>query len=238
MPKPTKWLAQNSDHVIRVMSAVSTPATTTLALQPPAPRIRLREQVSALPNFQQRKQEFRQNILDPILMLKELADSSPKGQDVHLFDDLVFKGSNQLPYILQLSQGLSVSNSLTFLQTQQSMVGFVRGNPSFYTNYNGTTLTQDALIDCINRALSTIESDMAVVPGIQAQSNLVRELYSRAWTLALTMRVDSTLTQPNYGVTRILDAMSENYLTESGCIQGRVNRVFIAYAGMLTALGF
>jgi hypothetical protein len=203
------------------------------------PRLTLRQQVAALPDFARRKQQFKDDILDPVLMIKDLADQSPEAQDVHLFDDLVFQGSNQLPRILELSREIAATRGdLTFDQVQHAIVDFIGRNPRFYTHYERTVISQDEIILYAIAALGNIERDMAGVREIQTQAHLVRELYSRALTLALAMHADPTLTQPNYGMQRILDALTENYLTEGGCIQGRVNRVFIAYSGMLAALGF
>lgn len=124
-------------------------------------------QIRALPHYHEKKQIFKTEIIDPILTIKKLVETNPEAQDVHLFDDFVFKGRNQLPCILEISsEFLPENETLTFAQIQRSMVDFIRRNPTCYTSYNGVPLTHNVVINYVNQALSNIEANMTSVQEI------------------------------------------------------------------------
>lgn len=121
---------------------------------------------------------------------------------------------------------------LSLNEVGEQMKGFMNQLPDFFANYkydkkSVTTARIKQVLDLHFKGLDNLVSKN------------VQEMWSRAWTLALKLYNETRTTEH---IQMIFDEAIEGHETEingqqGGCLQGRVDRGFIAYATLLGKAG-
>jgi hypothetical protein len=154
----------------------------------------------------------------------------PQNSDVHILDNYVFGAQKKINDLLAVGRLYDVDNGdLTLAAVGQQMVQFVNNNKDFFATfqYEETFLNSDKIIPILNSHFPNMDNE------IKAISPEARELWSRAWTLALNLYNQGDET----AIQIIFEQAVEGHLTRGGCIQGRIDRGFVGYVSLLTRAG-
>ena len=133
-------------------------------------------------------------------------------------------------FLLEVGRLYNVDDgNLTLAQVGQQMVQFANDHKDFFAayKYEGAALNSDQIIPILNAHFPDMDNE------IRAISPEARELWSRAWTLALNLHEDGNET----AIQIIFDQAIEGHLTRGGCIQGRIDRGFVGYVSLLGKAG-
>lgn len=150
--------------------------------------------------------------------------------DVHILDDYVFGGGNNIRHLLDIGNLYSIDNpNLTLAQVGQQMCEFVLNNDKFFAAYKylERPVDIDTILTYLNNHFARMDSEISLCPA-------AREVWSRAWSLAINLYNKNQ----NFSyIQMIFDQVLEGHLTRGGCIQGRMNRGFVGYVQLLCKAG-
>jgi hypothetical protein len=163
----------------------------------------------------------------------------PQNSDVHVLDNYVFGPQKKINDLLEAGRLYNVDNGeLTLAEVGQQMVQFANDNKDFFATfkYEDTSLNSDKIINILNSHFPKMDNEIksvelnktTYVPVLEA-----RELWSRAWTLALNLYNEADET----AIQMIFEQAVEGHLTRGGCIQGRIDRGFVGYVSLLAKAG-
>lgn len=159
----------------------------------------------------------------------------PNNHDVHILDDYVFGSQSQIVNLLGVGRHLAIDNgNLSWAEIQENLLKMLpKSDANWLSDYEGQKITAGLLRGHIATYFGNLPNEIAgFFGGGNARCDQVRELWSR--TISLT----ATLDQYDPTIFPILaQCISENYLTKGGCIQGRINRIFLRYVALLGAAG-
>jgi hypothetical protein len=162
---------------------------------------------------------------DDFTAINQHLQSITADNDVHVLDQYVMAPGNQAEKLANFARLYGRGeNHLTLAEVGQQMDFFITDNPDFFNDFkfndfkfNVITLTVEELKGYIHKHFDHMDSEISMCPHS-------REIWSRAWTGA----------QGSEDAIKILyDMMVESYLTQGGCIQGRINRGFKGLVGVL-----
>ena len=144
--------------------------------------------------------------------------------DVHSLDQYV---TDHFAELIAFGKLFELDNgNLSFNKVKDSIRDFISANPDFYTQYNGQTVPKEELSALLeDHSFNDITTD--------SMRESVRETWSRGWTLALRLYNEEGKRK---AIIHMLDAVVENKKTGGGCLPGRINRAFVAYALILGEL--
>ena len=170
-------------------------------------------------------------ILEKYIHIFEYLSKIAQGLDVHVLDDYVFGSHKMIDALLEVGRLYSIDKpDLTLAQVGQEMVTFVNAHKDFFNTYKyeNTALTGERVIAILNSHFSNMDAEVrAICPA-------AREVWSRAWTLALNLY---NRDKDSSAIQVIFDQAVEGHLTRGGCIQGRIDRGFVGYVSLLAKSG-
>jgi hypothetical protein len=164
-------------------------------------------------------------------------DSIPQNTDVHMLDDFVFGSQKQIRALLdagRLYDEVVYHNQirqLSLLSVGQAMIEFANREKPYFEKvfqYEGQSLLIAEITTILGGHFSSMDAEVGNICPEAV------EVWSRAFVLALTLyKKDRDLTP----LQIIYSQAIEGHLTRGGCIQGRINRGFVAYAAILAHAG-
>ncbi len=170
-------------------------------------------------------------ILEKYIHIFEYLSKIAQGSDVHVLDDYVFGSHKMIDALLQVGRLYGIDKpDLTLARVGQEMVTFVNAHKDFFNTYKyeNTALTGERVIAILNSHFSNMDAEVrAICPA-------AREVWSRAWTLALNLY---NRDKDSSAIQVIFDQAVEGHLTRGGCIQGRIDRGFVGYVSLLAKSG-
>ena len=151
-------------------------------------------------------------LLAPIVTLLERVSH---GVDVHTLDGHVVANMVKLH---TMGDAFGIDNPAL---TVPEMRAYLLAHSDFYKDYERQVVTGAQLTGYIDAALARA-SEQASTLG----------MYSRVISLTQRLKPDDRTMY----LKRLLDAISENYLTAGGCFQGVRNRIYVRYVDMMNNL--
>lgn len=151
--------------------------------------------------------------------------------DVHFFDNYIFQKQNKIKDLIDFGNLLQVDEGgLTLAQVGQDMKQFIEAHPSLFVNfkYIDKLVPTEAIKGYLATHFAKMDTEVAV------HCPAAKIIWSKAWTLAKKLyerENDET------AIKIIYEQVCESYLTQGGCIQGRINRGFVGYVCLLTKCG-
>lgn len=192
-----------------------------------------------------------------ILAYKKMMEhlkSIPDGSDVHVLDPYILATPQNMMDLFEMGSLVSMDyDSLSWSEIKDSFllllplklyVEYKIENPApqpvtmHIVTYNepetATTHSMEALL---NLYLDNIANELTAMalkfPGNPQLPILTRQLYSRVATLLHQIKVKG-----DEQVVKLLAySVAENKITGGGCLEGRIDRMFILYASLLGACG-
>ncbi len=161
-------------------------------------------------------------------ILNYLKAQENKDLDVHFFDSYIFGSQKKIMDLIGFGNYLQVDNSgLSLAQVGQEMNLFITNHPTFFVGfkYIDKLVTAEALKGYVNQHFNNMDGESSkICPEAKI-------MWSKTWSLALNLYTqDDNAT----AIKIIYEQVCENYLTQGGCIQGRINRGFVGYVCLLT----
>jgi hypothetical protein len=153
--------------------------------------------------------------------------------DVHVIDNYVFGNGNNIKTLSEIGTLYNLENpKLSLAEVGTQMINFVidKSNKYFFDNYDyeKEKVDQDTLKAILTTHFNNMDNEIKLL------CPLAQEIWSRAWTLALTLHAENL----DYAYIKIIfDQAVEGHKTRGGCIQGRINRGFVGYATLLGKTG-
>lgn len=168
--------------------------------------------------------------------------------DVHQLDNYIFGPTGIMSDLLKIGQILQLDNDgLSWLEIKENLIAFYpQTTEDLITTYIEEKkendqiqeichpITRTSLLGQINHHFDTIPTELAALfTENPARIDEFRQLCSRMFTLTLAFQ------NAGHDQCKILLAQSlaENYITQGGCLQGRINRIAIRYISLLGATG-
>lgn len=158
--------------------------------------------------------------------------------DVHFFDPYIFGPQKKILDLIKFGNFLHVDNGgLSLAQVGQEMTLFITNHPTLFVDFKYVDKLvpiegKNGIKDYVNRHFRTMDAESAkICPEAKI-------MWSKTWSLAYNLY---TLEDNTNAIKIIFEQVCENYLTQGGCIQGRINRGFVGYVCLLTnccGLGF
>ena len=168
---------------------------------------------------------------------------SDRLRDIYFNNSDVHAGDNYIPTqissfidiaskILIMFDDLDVYNSRTLAESKQNLIAMIKlysTELADYT-YEGQAINIDRIIDIITRQCDRSSSELGGYAGGQGA-----KVWSYTIALALNLLSDQRTSQDvrEQIIKHLVDQSIEGMLTQGGCIQGFVNRGFIALLNML-----
>ena len=177
------------------------------------PGASLRGQINKHPNIKQLREKFA-----PTAKFMDESTKSKQDASVHFMD--VFYKANVDILIGAADELFPTSGTLTVEQVKEQLKKALTEHPYLFDGYTyqGTPVTQKDMEEHIDKT---------------CQADMQPKLCSHAFNLALQLADSGDV----HGFHRLFDAIAENYLTEGGCLEGRLNRQFVALSSMLMTCG-
>lgn len=155
--------------------------------------------------------------------------------NVHVLDAYVFGADGKLPSLLKVGRFCGVDKGdLSWDEIKEELSMLFPGELNdVITTYEGVDIKKEQLNGYIDKHFSNfpIELNHFFSAG-HARCEEMRELWSRTITLTQILATDERTP-----IDLLAQAIAENYLTQGGCIQGRINRTFVRYASLLGLAG-
>lgn len=159
----------------------------------------------------------------------------PNNHDVHILDDYVFGGQSQIVNLLTVGKHLTIdTGDFTWTKIQEELLKMLpKADEDIISDYEQTKITVGMLKGHIATYFTNLPNELAGFFSMNPiRCDQVRELWSRVISLTTTL----DLYDPAF-LAILAQCISENYLTQGGCIQGRINRIFLRYVSLLGAAG-
>jgi hypothetical protein len=171
------------------------------------------------------------DLLKNFYEMQQKIASIKQGNDVHVLDQFVFGSDNNIKFLNQLAIFYNIDDSsLTLADVGNSMARFVNEHSWIFDGYSyeKTSVDQKTIISHLLGHFGQMDSEvLAICP-------LAKDIWSRAWTLGLNLYQETN--DPTY-VRVVVDQAIEGALTSGTCIQGRIDRGFVAYVNLLGFAG-
>jgi hypothetical protein len=168
--------------------------------------------------------------LEHFMRIRQDLHNIPQESDVHVLDQYIFGSGNNIKHLVDIGKLYDIDNpNLTLATVGQQMVQFINEHKNLFSNfqYNNNPVSIDNMIAFLNSHFSNMDNEISICPD-------AREIWSRAWTLALKLHNESDRFTP---LQIIFDQAIEGHMTRGGCIQGRIDRGFVGYAILLGEAG-
>ena len=120
-----------------------------------------------------------ENFMSIFNYLSQIASHS----DVHILDNYVFGTGNNIRHLLDIGNLYRIDNpNLTLAQVGQEMREFVLNHSTFFKTYKyiETPVKVEAILNYLNDNFAQMDSEINICSA-------AREVWSRAWTLALDL---------------------------------------------------
>lgn len=168
--------------------------------------------------------------------------------DVHQLDAYIFGPSGIMPDLLKLGQLLQFDqDNLSWAEIKAKLFSFYpESNGEFITEYIGEkvenghvvedrhVIGRTSLFAQINTYFDSLPQELATTfKENQPRIDEFRQLWSRTLTLTESFKMAGDV----HCLPLLAQCIAENYITNGGCLQGRINRVVIRYVSLLGATG-
>lgn len=170
-------------------------------------------------------------VLEKFMGIYQGLKDIPQHSDVHILDNYVFGPTKAISTLLEVGRLYGAEEPvLSLLHVGEAMVSFIKENKEFFNDYKyeETALNSDQIIGYVNAHFANMDNE------IGGYSPEAREVWSRAWTLALNLYQQD---QDGTAIQIIFDQAVEGHVTRGGCIQGRIDRGFVGYVHLLCRAG-
>lgn len=174
------------------------------------------------------------------IQIRKYLNSIAPDSDVHILDNYVYKAENNIKHLITIGNLYNIDDpTLSLSEVGKQMITFASEHADLFSTfeYNSEKVALGKIIEYLNGHFSNMDKEIINFrnrDGTISSCPEAREIWSRAWTLALKL----------YNATKDFKCMEiifqeaiEGHMTAGGCIPGRIDRGFVGYVSLLGEAG-